>query len=75
MNSHVQRFLSKTLLMSVLSRTEILAAIESGDIKIDPFDPNSVSCASIDLTLSNEFRRYKPAGRASLCLPHSKLAS
>merc|ERR1711974_18675 len=45
---------------AVLSKDEILAAIETGDIKITPFDPSAVSCASIDLTLSNNFRFYKP---------------
>merc|ERR1712130_301342 len=45
---------------AVLSRDEIFAAVESGDIKISPFDPSAVSCASIDLTLSNEFRFYQP---------------
>jgi dCTP deaminase len=46
--------------MSVLSREEILKAMENGDIVIDPFDPNNIGCASVDLRLSNEFRFYKP---------------
>uniref|UniRef100_A0A6B2LLZ2 Uncharacterized protein n=1 Tax=Arcella intermedia TaxID=1963864 RepID=A0A6B2LLZ2_9EUKA len=45
--------------MSVLSGNEILKAIEEGEIKITPFDPKSVGCASVDLTLSNEFRFFK----------------
>ncbi|GAM23642.1 hypothetical protein SAMD00019534_068170 [Acytostelium subglobosum LB1] len=44
--------------MAVLSRDEILKAIEKGDIKITPYDPNAVGCASIDLSLSNEFRVF-----------------
>jgi dCTP deaminase len=46
--------------MSVLARESILEAIEKKEIIIEPFDPSSVGCASIDLTLSNEFRFYKP---------------
>eukprot|EP01113_Clastostelium_recurvatum_P036268 TRINITY_DN5148_c0_g1_i2.p1 TRINITY_DN5148_c0_g1~~TRINITY_DN5148_c0_g1_i2.p1 ORF type:complete len:184 (+),score=46.04 TRINITY_DN5148_c0_g1_i2:39-554(+) len=46
--------------MSVLSRDEILKAISEGEIEISPYDPNFVGCASVDLTLSNEFRFYKP---------------
>jgi len=46
--------------MSVLSHSDIENAIEIGDIKITPFDKNSISCASYDLTLSNEFRYYLP---------------
>eukprot|EP00026_Physarum_polycephalum_P015607 Phypoly_transcript_16326.p1 GENE.Phypoly_transcript_16326~~Phypoly_transcript_16326.p1 ORF type:complete len:228 (+),score=19.60 Phypoly_transcript_16326:173-856(+) len=49
-----------TSAMSVLSHDEILKAMDSGDIKITPFDPKSVGCASVDLTLSNEFRYYNP---------------
>jgi len=44
----------------VLSREEILTAVEKGEIVISPFDPDNVGCASVDLTLSNEFRYYKP---------------
>ncbi|EFA83374.1 dCTP deaminase [Heterostelium album PN500] len=44
--------------MTVLSRDEIFKAIDSGDIKIVPFDKNAVGCASVDLTLSNEFRVF-----------------
>merc|ERR1712137_316529 len=45
---------------AILARDEIFKAVESGEIKITPFDENAVQCASIDLTLSNEFRYYKP---------------
>ncbi|KAL6057023.1 Deoxycytidine triphosphate deaminase [Balamuthia mandrillaris] len=46
--------------MSVLAREQILAAVKNGEIQITPFDESAVGCASIDLTLSNEFRFYKP---------------
>eukprot|EP01098_Paradermamoeba_levis_P004686 TRINITY_DN1997_c0_g1_i1.p1 TRINITY_DN1997_c0_g1~~TRINITY_DN1997_c0_g1_i1.p1 ORF type:complete len:188 (-),score=45.74 TRINITY_DN1997_c0_g1_i1:213-731(-) len=46
--------------MSVLAREEIVKAIEAGDIAITPYNPENLGCASIDLTLSNEFRFYKP---------------
>ena len=46
--------------MGVLSRDEILAAVERGDIQVTPYDPKSIGPASMDLTLSNEFRFYKP---------------
>eukprot|EP00743_Colponemidia_sp_Colp-15_P001388 GILK01001523.1.p1 GENE.GILK01001523.1~~GILK01001523.1.p1 ORF type:complete len:196 (-),score=32.52 GILK01001523.1:169-756(-) len=48
---------------AVLSKDEILKAVDAGDILITPYDPSAVGWASIDLTLSNEFRFYKP-GRA-----------
>jgi len=46
--------------MSILSRNEILKAIAAGEIEVAPFNEEAVGCASIDLTLSNEFRYYKP---------------
>lgn len=46
--------------MAVLARDAILKAIKAGEIEIQPFDETAVGCASIDLTLSNEFRFYKP---------------
>eukprot|EP01102_Stenamoeba_stenopodia_P010367 TRINITY_DN3115_c1_g1_i2.p1 TRINITY_DN3115_c1_g1~~TRINITY_DN3115_c1_g1_i2.p1 ORF type:complete len:106 (-),score=24.61 TRINITY_DN3115_c1_g1_i2:308-625(-) len=46
--------------MSILAHDEILHEIEKGEIVITPYDPTAVGCASIDLTLSNEFRFYKP---------------
>ncbi|EGC29029.1 hypothetical protein DICPUDRAFT_51527 [Dictyostelium purpureum] len=45
--------------MSVLSRDEIVKAIEAGDIKITPYDEKAIGSASIDLTLGNEFRVFK----------------
>eukprot|EP01100_Stratorugosa_tubuloviscum_P008447 TRINITY_DN352_c1_g1_i1.p1 TRINITY_DN352_c1_g1~~TRINITY_DN352_c1_g1_i1.p1 ORF type:complete len:172 (+),score=75.22 TRINITY_DN352_c1_g1_i1:54-569(+) len=46
--------------MPVLAKQEILKAIERGEIEITPYNPNNIGPASIDLTLSNEFRFYKP---------------
>eukprot|EP01114_Cavostelium_apophysatum_P003428 TRINITY_DN13307_c0_g1_i1.p1 TRINITY_DN13307_c0_g1~~TRINITY_DN13307_c0_g1_i1.p1 ORF type:complete len:174 (+),score=12.19 TRINITY_DN13307_c0_g1_i1:109-630(+) len=45
---------------AVLAKEKIFEAIEKGDIVIEPFDKSAVGCASVDLTLSNEFRYYKP---------------
>jgi len=46
--------------MSVLSREKILEAIKNKEIVIEPFDESAVGWASVDLTLSNEFRFFKP---------------
>jgi len=46
--------------MAVLSHDKILEAIDQGSIEIVPFDKNTIGCASVDLTLSNEFRYFKP---------------
>ncbi|XP_049848235.1 dCTP deaminase, dUMP-forming-like [Schistocerca gregaria] len=48
---------------AILSRREIQNAIESGEIIIQPYDPDSVGAASIDLTLSNEFRSFIPCAQ------------
>eukprot|EP01110_Echinostelium_bisporum_P012395 TRINITY_DN695_c0_g1_i1.p1 TRINITY_DN695_c0_g1~~TRINITY_DN695_c0_g1_i1.p1 ORF type:complete len:177 (+),score=41.75 TRINITY_DN695_c0_g1_i1:28-558(+) len=45
---------------SILSHDEILKAVDSGDIAVTPYHPENIGVASIDLTLSNEFRFYKP---------------
>ena len=45
--------------MSVLSHDSILAAIKKGEITITPLDENAVGPASVDLSLSNEFRVFK----------------
>lgn len=45
--------------MSILTRNEIMNEIQNGNIVIDPFDPENVGPASVDLTLSNKFRIYK----------------
>ncbi|EGG17110.1 cytochrome c oxidase subunit V [Cavenderia fasciculata] len=44
--------------MTVLSRDEVLKCIESGEISISPFDPDALGGATLDLTLSNEFRVF-----------------
>ncbi len=41
----------------ILTHDEILLAIESGEIKIYPFDRSRVGAASVDLTASRWFRR------------------
>jgi len=46
--------------MAVLAHDEIIEAIERGEITITPFNRDNVGAASVDLTLSNEFRYYKP---------------
>jgi dCTP deaminase len=46
--------------MSVLTREVILAEIESGRLKIDPFSPEQLGAASIDLTLGDEIRVFEP---------------
>lgn len=45
--------------MSVLGREEIIKRMKSGEIKITPDDNLNIGPASIDLTLSNEFRCFK----------------
>jgi len=45
--------------MAVLARDEIWKAIDAGDINVVPFDRKSVGCATIVLTVSNEFRVFK----------------
>ena len=42
--------------MTVLTRDVILREIDSGRIRIDPFDRSQVGVASIDLTLGREIR-------------------
>lgn len=43
---------------SVLTHDVILDEIKKGNIKIDPYTEDQVGCASVDLTLGNQFRRY-----------------
>lgn len=47
--------------MTVLSRDEIIKAVREGKIHISDYDEQYVGPASYDLTLSNEFRHYKPS--------------
>ena len=44
--------------MPILGRSEILKEIEAKRIVIDPFDPDCVGPASVDLHLSNAFRVF-----------------
>jgi dCTP deaminase len=46
--------------MAVLTRTAILAEIEAGRIRVDPYSPDAVGPASIDLTLGDELRVLEP---------------
>jgi dCTP deaminase len=45
--------------LSVLGRQAILQAIESGVISINPFRPELVGPASVDLTLASSFRVFR----------------
>jgi dCTP deaminase len=45
--------------MSILTHDEILKEIASGNIIIDPFTPECVGPASVDLHLGNEFRVFR----------------
>ncbi len=49
-------------LMGVLTRDAILAEIEAGRLIVDPYSPDQVGPASIDLTLGDEIRVIQ-AGR------------
>lgn len=49
----------ETIPMSILTHDEILKEIDAGRIVIDPFTPEAVGPASVDLRLSNEFRVFK----------------
>lgn len=43
---------------TMLSSTDIITLIEKKELIIDPFNERNVGCASIDLTLSDQFVRY-----------------
>lgn len=43
----------------ILTKDEILKRIKAGEIKIEPFDKNSLGPASYDLHLGNKFRVFK----------------
>lgn len=45
--------------MSILTHDEILKEIQSGNIQIDPYHPDCVGPASVDLHLGNEFRVFR----------------
>jgi len=42
----------------ILTKKEILSEMQSGRIRISPFNKKHIGAASIDLTLSNEFRLF-----------------
>jgi dCTP deaminase len=46
--------------MPVLTREAILAEIEAGRLRIEPYDPAAVGPASVDLTLGDELRVIEP---------------
>jgi len=48
--------------MAVLTRDAILAEIDSGRLRIEPFSRDQVGPASIDLTLGDEIRVIEPGG-------------
>jgi dCTP deaminase len=45
--------------MSILTRDVILELFRSGEIEIDPYSPDLVGPASIDLRLANSFRVFR----------------
>jgi dCTP deaminase len=47
--------------VSILTHDEILGAVAVGAIRIEPFDPDCVGPASVDLHLGNEFRVFRKA--------------
>ena len=49
--------------MSILAREAILREIEQGRIIIDPYEPEHVGAASVDLRLGTTFRVFKGARR------------
>ena len=49
--------------MSILARDAIMKEIELGRIVIDPFEPEHVGAASVDLRLGTTFRVFKGARR------------
>lgn len=53
--------------MTVLTREAILAELESGRLRIEPFSPDQLGAASVDLTLGDEIRVLE-AGRAPIDL-------
>ena len=45
--------------MSVLSDRDIRAALEGGDVRIDPYDPQDLQPSSVDLHLDHSFRVFR----------------
>ena len=46
--------------MAVLTRDAILEELQSGRLKIDPWAPDQLGAASIDLTLGDQIRVIEP---------------
>ena len=51
--------------MSVLTRDAILAELDSGRLRIEPFERTQVGAASIDLHLGDEVRALRASGNAT----------
>jgi dCTP deaminase len=45
--------------VSILTRDEILKAIDAGEIRVDPYEPGNVGPGSVDLRLSPHFKVFK----------------
>ena len=45
--------------MSVLSDRDIRAALDAGDVRIDPYDPRDLQPSSVDLHLDKSFRVFR----------------
>jgi len=45
--------------VSVLSDRDIRAALEAGDVRIDPYDPRDLQPSSVDLHLDRSFRVFR----------------
>jgi len=45
--------------MSVLSDRDIRAAIEAGEVRVDPYDPRDLQPSSVDLHLDRSFRVFR----------------
>src|SRR3954449_12715619 len=45
--------------MSVLADRDIRAALEAGQVRIDPYDPRDLQPSSVDLHLDAEFRVFR----------------
>lgn len=58
--------------MGVYSNTEILAGIESGNIVIDPFNPEHVNTSSYDVTLGHYFYRSGNEENTGLYNPYDE---
>ncbi len=50
----------------ILAKSELLKKIKEGKIAITPFSPDAVGACSVDLSLSQNFRRFKPGSPVRL---------